>query len=86
MSSNPHTDNIMDLFRALKLKYNPINWAVAEHDYTRKQEEYLSAFASSYIKPETVSMSDITAAYAILALSNLQHQQREPGGCRREGG
>ena len=68
----------MDLFRALKLKYNPINWAVAEHDYTRKQEEYLSAFASSYIKPETVSMSDITAAYAILALSNLQHQQREP--------
>ena len=68
----------MDLFRALKLKYNPVNWAVAEHDYTRKQGEYLSAFASSYIKPESVSMSDITAAYAILALSNLQHQQREP--------
>ena len=80
MSSDLSTDN-MDLFRALKLKYNPINWAVAEHDYTRKQDEYLSAFASSYMKPEGmpgVSMSDITAAYAILALSNLQHQQREP--------
>ena len=80
MSSDLSRDN-MDLFRALKLKYNPINWAVAEHDYTRKQEEYLSAFATSYIKPEGmsgVSMSDITAAYAILALSNLQHQQREP--------
>ena len=71
----------MDLFRALKLKYNPNNWAVAEHDYTKKQEEYLSAFASSYARPErmsNVSMSDITAAYAILALCNSQHQQREP--------
>ena len=80
MSADLCTDN-MDLFRALKLKYNPINWAVAEHDYTRKQDEYLSAFASSYIKPEGlsgVSMSDITAAYAILALCNSQHQQREP--------
>ena len=67
----------MDLFRALKLKYNPINWAVAEHDYTKKHENYIKAFSESYIKQEPVSMNDIAAAYAILALCNSQ-QQTQP--------
>ena len=65
----------MDLFRALKLKYNPVNWAVAEHDYYRKQESYMNTFSQSYNSMEReVTMSDITAAYAILALCNSQPQ------------
>ena len=68
----------MDLFRALKLKYNPVNWAVAEHDYHMKHENYMNSFNRSYnVQDREVTMSDITAAYAILALCN-SHPQTQP--------
>ena len=80
----------MDLFRALKLKYAPVNWAVAgaEHDYIKREaatptghahQDYLAAFTAGYMKqePGAASMSDITAAYAILALCNSHHQQQQ---------
>ena len=67
----------MDLFRALKLKYNPVNWAVAEHDYHRKHESYMSSFSKSYNSLEReVTMGDISAAYAILALCNSRPQSQ----------
>ena len=68
----------MDLFRALKLKYNPTNWAMEEHDYHKKHESYLSAFSQSYVKQEPMSIRDISAAYTILALCNSQYQQSNP--------
>ena len=72
----------MDLFRALKLKYNPVSW-MEEHDYHKKHESYINAFNDSYsnsVKREGVSLNDISAAYAILALCNsqYQHQQTHP--------